>query len=50
MAGEDLARIVDEAARAGGASAVDLQDRGRGLMLGLAVGNALGVQAEFWEA
>ena len=50
MAGEDLARIVDEAARAGGVSAVDLRDRGRGLMLGLAVGNALGVQAEFWEA
>jgi ADP-ribosyl-[dinitrogen reductase] hydrolase len=50
VAGEDLARIVDEAARAGSADAVELVDRGRGLMLGLAVGNALGVQAEFWEA
>ncbi|MCU0224450.1 MAG: ADP-ribosylglycohydrolase family protein [Acidobacteria bacterium] len=56
MAGEDLASIVDEAARAGGAggaggaSSVDRVDRGRGVMLGLAVGNALGVQAEFWDA
>ncbi len=50
MAGEDLARIVDEAARSGSGEAIDLEDRGRGLMLGLAVGNALGVQTEFWDA
>lgn len=50
MAGEELARIVDEAARAGTLTAVELIDRGRGLMLGLAVGNALGVRSEFWDA
>jgi ADP-ribosyl-[dinitrogen reductase] hydrolase len=50
VAGEDLARIVDEAAREGKVGAVDLVDRGRGLMLGLAVGNALGVRTEFWDA
>jgi len=50
VAGEDLARIVDEAARERPVRSAELIDRGRGLMLGLAVGNALGVRAEFWDA
>jgi ADP-ribosylglycohydrolase len=47
MAIEDLERFVDESvAKAGGVSPFTLRERYRGVMLGIAAGNALGLPAE----